>query len=72
MMHEIKVRAFNIKWDTDGEKVKGLPKEAVLDVGVITSNETPSKEEIEDATSDALSDTYGFCHLGFEYEVVEG
>ena len=27
----MKIRAFNIDWDTDGEVVEGLPKEVIID-----------------------------------------
>lgn len=50
------MKAFNILWDTDGEKVK-LPKEVEI------------PEEIAgdtDEISDYLSDQTGFCHNGFE------
>lgn len=47
-------KATNIKWDTDGKKVSGLPTECVVDFGVD-----------EDGVADWLSDKYGFCIEGF-------
>ncbi len=62
-------KCFNIKWDTDdGEGHKpsprslGLPESTVIDVEIDT--DLDEAEQI----SDALSDKFGFCHDGFEYE----
>lgn len=55
-----------IKWDTDGESANslGLPRSVVL----------KTAEEVDDDTffADALSDRYGFCVEGLEYEPVDG
>ena len=51
------MKAINIKWDTDGEKVN-LPNEIEIPDWV-------GKED-DDEISDYLSDTTGFCHFGFE------
>lgn len=50
------MKAKNIKWDTDGDQevFDSLPKEVKV----------PSRF----SESDWLSDTYGFCHGGFEVE----
>lgn len=48
------MRAYNIKWDTDGEEVN-LPNEIEIPEGMT------DEEEI----SDYLSDVTGFCHEGF-------
>lgn len=53
----MKVRVFNIDYDTDGEEVD-LPKELILEV--------ESKFDIEDK----ISDVTGFCHWSFEYKVI--
>ena len=50
-----KRRAINIKWDTDGKKVK-LPTE--MDI--------PDDLDDEDEISDYISDQTGFCHYGFD------
>jgi len=47
----------NIQWDTDGEFVPNLPRNIITDL-----------QDDNDAISDWLSDTYGFCHNGFTYE----
>lgn len=47
--------AYNIIWDTDGEKVN-LPTEINIPKDI---------EKNEDKISDYISDVTGFCHLGF-------
>ena len=61
------MKVVKIKWDTDGDKelLKTLPKE--IDI----SNEFDVKdyedeEQLLDDISDWLTDTYGYCHFGFE------
>ena len=48
------MRAINIDWDTDGEKLD-LPDEIKLPVGMTD----------EDEISDYITDQTGFCHFGF-------
>ena len=61
----MKIIITNISWDTDGEKVK-LPTELYLNFLDM------SKEDIDDDfLSDYLSDTYGWCHNGFDWEYAE-
>lgn len=60
----MKIIVKNIKWDTDGETVDGLPDKVVI------AELTPNMAELEDEISDYLSDTYGFCLYGFDYEIV--
>lgn len=42
--------------------MKRLPKKVVIDFNEIS-------EVIGDIIGDYLSDTYGFCHYGFAYEI---
>ena len=58
------VEVRNIQWDTDGEDLN-LPRtmQVKLDPG--------DQENWEDLVSDAISDQTGFCHFGFEAEIVE-
>ena len=51
------MKAINILWDTDGEEVN-LPNEIEIPDWI--------DKEDDDEISDYLSDTTGFCHLGFE------
>lgn len=53
----MKVRAFNIDWDTDEEKID-LPQEVFVEV------------EDEEEISDAVSDKVGFCLFSLQYEFI--
>lgn len=55
------MRAFNIKWDTDGDMdvLESLPKE--MDI--------PEGMEDEEEISDYISDQTGWCHFGFELDM---
>ena len=57
----MKIRAFNIHYDTDGQKIK-LPKEIVFDV----EPDFDVKEEL----ADLISDETGFCVFGCECEIL--
>ena len=54
------MRAFNIKWDTDGDMdvLESLPKE--MDI--------PEGMEDEEEISDYISDQTGWCHFGFKLD----
>ena len=54
------MRAFNIKWDTDGDMdvLESLPKE--MDI--------PEGMEDEEEISDYISDQTGWGHFGFELD----
>ncbi len=61
----MKIIITNISWDTDGEDIE-LPTELYLNFSDM------SKEDIDDDfLSDYLSDTYGWCHNGFDWEYAE-
>lgn len=66
----MKVRITNIKWDTfdatefDAVDIARLPLEIEQEFDF---NEV---EGLEDFLSDWLSDTYGFCHFGFAFEII--
>lgn len=51
----------DIKYDTDGRKVK-LPKEITI---VLPDNVDDSYEDIEMYISDEISNRTGYCHYGF-------
>jgi hypothetical protein len=57
-----KVRFSNIVWDTDGRFVE-LPSEVTLDV--------PKDKDVDLEGADVLSDKFGWCVKGFEFEVVK-
>ena len=58
----MKFRVFNVRYDTDGEMVP-LPQELTLELS--------DHEDVEDELSELVSDLTGFCHHGFEYEVLD-
>ena len=62
-----KYMVTNIQWDTDGDKenLMDLPAELSIDADTLSISD---KDEIEETISDYLSDTYGFCHYGFDFE----
>ena len=51
----------NIKWDQDKDDDTELPKEFIIDVAF------PNTEDI---ISDAISDKYGYCHNGFDFDEI--
>lgn len=55
--------ATEIKWDTDGdtEALASLPTEVEIPQDI-------ADQDDDDAISDWLSDTFGFCHFGFGIE----
>ena len=61
----MKIKVSNIKYDTDGLKVK-LPKALtfIIKDGAISHN------EIENIISNKISDRTGFCHFGFNFRIV--
>lgn len=58
----MKFKVTNIRYDTDGEMIP-LPQEFTLELA--------DHEFVEDELSELVTDLTGFCHHGFEYEVVE-
>lgn len=58
----MKVRAFNIDWDTDGKKID-LPDECVVE---LDDDQDPHED-----LANVLSDEYGWCVNGCNYEIVE-
>lgn len=62
----MKIRAFNIRYDIDddsGIAVNDLPGELTFWVD--------DHEDIEDEVSELISDHTGFCHKGFNYQVLD-
>ena len=62
----MKIKFSNVKWDTDGASLKscGLKKNFTADI-------TELDDKLADFLADWLSDTYGFCHDGFNFEIVK-
>jgi len=60
------MKAINIKWDvTDGEEDMAESEIKEILGTLPTEVEIPKEIDFEDV-SDWLSDTYGFCHFGFD------
>ena len=61
------MKVVKIKWDTDGDMkmLKSLPKEIDI-TDEFDVNDYEDEEQLLDDISDWLSDTYGYCHFGFE------
>lgn len=66
-MNKIIVKCTEIQWDTDGDKslFKRLPKEVML-----TIDDYCEGDYLDDELADMLSDEYGFCLFGFNYEII--
>ena len=65
----MKIRVFNIVWDTDGDYIEDLPTEVIID--------NPTDEMLDcvggydDEVADYLSDEYGWCIESFEMELCQ-
>ena len=64
-MSEKTFKVFDILWDTDYEPVN-LPEEATVTISS-SSVDLNDDELVSEYISDWLSDEYGFCHYGFDY-----
>lgn len=59
--NKVKAHVTNIEWDVDDEEdLKSLPTDFTIEVD----------KDDEDTVSDAISNEYGFCHKGFDYEII--
>jgi hypothetical protein len=76
----IKLVIRNIQYDVDEGPdrkaiLKDLPKKLVLELDYEYANVMEDKrngsslEDIEEAVSDHISDTTGYCHKGFTYTI---
>lgn len=59
----MKIRTFNIIYDTDGRRVK-LPKEIIF-------TEVDSDINPDDDLADMISDKTGYCVESFRFEVIK-
>ena len=62
----VKVKIFNIEWDMDEDDDAVLPTEIVNEFDYKGDN-----DELEETITDWLSDEYGYCHEGYDYEIIE-
>ncbi len=61
----MKAIVTEIKYDTDGEVID-LP----IQLEIKIPDEIIDQEDIEDFVSDEISNITGFCHYGFEMEII--
>ena len=62
------MKVVKIKWDTDGNMkiLKSLPKEIDITDEFDINDYEDAEDQLLDDVSNWLSDTYGYCHFGFE------
>ena len=62
------MKVVKIKWDTDGNMkiLKSLPKEIDITDEFDINDYEDDEDQLLDEVSNWLSDTYGYCHFGFE------
>ena len=62
------MKVVKIKWDTDGNMkiLKSLPKEIDITDEFDINDYEDDEDQLLDDVSNWLSDTYGYCHFGFE------
>ncbi len=61
----MKAIVTNIEFDTDGEIVE-LPNQLEIEIPI----DIVDNEEIYDFVSDEISNITGFCHYGFQLELI--
>lgn len=67
----LKIKFSNVQWDVDEEDF--LSEELILPQNFTVVVPAPEDDtELSDYLSDWLSDEYGFCHNGFNYQVING
>ena len=59
-------RVYDIQWDTDGKRVTGLPKEAVVEI----DDSDLDEDEAEGAAMDRVSDDHGWLIADCKIEQV--
>lgn len=59
-------RVYDIQWDTDGKRVTGLPKEAVVEI----DDSDLDEDEAESAVVDRVSDDHGWLIADCKIEQV--
>ena len=73
-LYQPKYRARCIQWDRTVDNGKhldaDLPSEVTVSFEDLNLPDNATNNEIEDAMSEYLVETYGFCHNGFFFEKV--
>lgn len=65
----MKVLFKNVKWDTDGASIDSCGLKSSFQANIPVNINT-GIDEIENILSDWLSDEFGYCHTGFDYEII--
>lgn len=74
---EIKAHITEIEWDTSDEEYDfsdvELPTEFDIEVTIDKEDEEflETADFLGDVIGDAISEKYGFCHYGFDYEIIK-
>ena len=74
---EIKAHITNVMWDTSDEEYDfpytELPTEFDIEVTIDEEDEKflETADFLGDLIGDAISEEYGFCHYGFNYEIIK-
>jgi len=58
-----KYRIYDIVWDDDGDDVE-LPTEVTMNISIADGM------DVDEELGEWLSDEYGYCHFGFNYEII--
>ena len=69
----MKILVKNIDWDLSdvpSQEQANVLAELPQTFFIPISDDT-DYDEVEDEVSDAISDAFGFCHNGFDYEIVK-
>lgn len=63
----MQIKIKNIKWDIDDNENSST--QLNLPTEIIEEFNCDDKEELDDMISNWLSDSFGYCHFGFDYEI---
>lgn len=66
----MQIKIKNIKWDIDNNEDSAA--QLNLPTEIIEEFNCDDKEELDDMISNWLSDSFGYCHFGFDYEIEKG
>lgn len=65
----IKVQVSNVVYDLEDIPVDQAPSsELTLEINIDSGKY--EKEDIDEIVSDEISNSTGFCHLGFDYKII--
>lgn len=69
---KMKVKFMGVDWDADRVSIEesGLKRDFIENVEIYVSDNADD-DEIADALSDWLSDEFGYCHNGFDFEILD-